>query len=382
VASREGKTEAPTQKRKREARKKGSTVKSVDLSGWLTLLVCTYAVPATVRATTKVVEGSLLAVGNIANRPNPADVVPALGDALQGGLFAVMPILLLCLLVGTLSHFGQTGLVLSLHTLKPDFKRINPFQGLKRLFSPKSVWETIKQLAKSMAIAWVARPHIVAISDRLTAHGRIGLDQGLSASAAELTGMVRGVCWVIVGIAIVDYGYQRRSHMRDMRMTKQEIRDEMRQSEGDPQVKQRIRAMQMTLASNRMMADVAGATVVITNPTHIAIAIRYDAGRGGAPKIVAAGVGAQAARIRERAVGARVPIVESKPLARALWRSCEVGEEIPLVLYEAVAKVLAFVRRLRGGVLAASPLPLPRQFDVERTMLDAIPTRRNKRRLI
>jgi flagellar biosynthetic protein FlhB len=382
MASREGKTEAPTPKRKKDARKKGGRPKSPDLSGWATLLTCTYVVPSTIHSVQKVVMQSLLTVGTLADQPDAHDVVPALGAALQGGFFAAMPILLVCLLVGTLTHFGQTGLVLSLHPLKPDFKRINPVQGVKKLFSMRSVWETGKQIAKGIAIAWVARPHIESITARLTNNGRVGLGQGLSASITELVAMIRGTCWVILIIAIIDYGYQRRQHMRDLKMTKQEVRDEMRNSEGDPQVKQRIRAMQGALAMNRMMSSIGDATVVITNPTHIAIAVRYNVADSGAPKIVAAGVGALAARIRERAHAAGIPIVESKPLARALWRSCDVGEEIPIALYEAVAKVLAFVRRLRGGVLAASALPLPGNYDVERTVLDSIPTRRHRRQSV
>ena len=382
MASREGKTEAPTPKKKKDARKKGGRPASSDLSGWATLLACTYAVPATINSTREVVVRSMLAVGNMATHPDAAMVAPALGEALKGGLFAVMPLLLLCLLVGTLTHMAQTGLVLTLHPLKPDFKRINPFQGLKKLFSMKSVWETMKQIAKAGAIAAVAKPHIEAISARLTEHGRIALSAGLSASVSELVALIRSVCWVVLLIALVDFAYQRRSHMKDLKMTKQEVRDEMRNSEGDPAVKQRIRAMQNALATNRMMSSIGQATVVVTNPTHIAVAIRYEVGAGGAPKILAIGVDALAARIRERARDAGVPIVESVPLARALWRACDVGDEIPYVLYEAVAKVLAFVRRLRGGVLAASALPLPRGYDVERASLDAIPGRKNRRQLV
>jgi len=381
MASREGKTEAPTPKKKKDARKKGGRPSSSDLSGWATLLACTYAVPATINSTREVVVRSLLAVGNMADHPEASQVAPMLGEALKGGLLAVLPILLLCLLVGTLTHMAQTGLVLTLHPLKPDFKRINPFQGLKKLFSMRSIWDTAKQVAKAAAIFAVAKPHIEAIAARLTEHGRVALSAGLSASVSELVALIRSVCWVVLLIAIVDYAYQRRSHMKDLKMTKQEVRDEMRNSEGDPAVKQRIRAMQNALATNRMMSSIGEATVVVTNPTHIAVAIRYEVGVGGAPKILAIGVDALAARIRERARDAGVPIVESVPLARALWRACDVGDEIPYVLYEAVAKVLAFVRRLRGGVLAASALPLPRGYDVERASLDAIPGRKNRRQL-
>lgn len=381
MASREGKTEAPTAKKKKEARKSGERPKAADLSGWATLLACTYAVPSTIRAVRGVVTKAMYAVGGMTSQPDARDVVPALGAALRGGLDAMLPILLVCMLVGTVTHFGQTGLVLTLHPLKPDFKRVNPIQGLKKLVSMRSVWETLKQLVKSVAIAKVAQPHVSAIAAHLTDHGRVALGPGLSASAAELVAMIRGTCWVVLVIAAIDFAYQRRNHAKDLKMTKQEIREEMRGSEGDPQVKQRMRALQNALATNRMMAGIGSASVVVTNPTHIAIAIRYDLAAGGAPKIVAAGADALAARIRERAHAAGVPIVESKPLARALWRSCDVGEEIPYVLYEAVAKVLAFVRRLRGGVLAASALPLPRHYDVASGILDAVPSRIHRRKL-
>ena len=161
-------------------------------------------------------------------------------------------------------------------------------------------------------------------------------------------------------------------------MTKQEVRDEMRNAEGDPQVKGRIRSLQMAMARSRMMSAVPGASVVVTNPTHIAVALLYDPAAGGAPRVVAIGVDAVAARIREKAAEAKVPIVEAKPLARALWRACDVGDEIPFTLYEAVAKVLAFVRRLRSSYMPSGPMPLPRTYNVDASVLDAVPDRRKR----
>jgi len=194
-------------------------------------------------------------------------------------------------------------------------------------------------------------------------------------------GMVRVVCWSVLVVAMADYVVQRREKRTNLMMSKQDVRDESKNAEGDPQIKGRIRSMQMAVARRRMMAAIPEASVVITNPTHISVAIKYDPATGGAPKIVAVGVDAVAARIREKARAAGVPIVESVPLARALWRTCDLGDEIPVVLYEAVAKVLAFVRRLRGGLLAGSvtALPLPRSYHVDRETLDALPAR-NKRR--
>ncbi len=379
MGKREGRTEAPTDKKRRDARKKGTTSKSQDLGPWIVLLVATYVIPSTIGALGEAATDSMSVLHQLSVTPDPMVAVKQFGETLQAGLLGVLPFLSICMLIGVVSHVGQTGLVLSLHPLKPDFKRINPMQGLKRLFSPRSVWETGKQMAKGSIIGALCWPKVTAISDQLTAKGRVPLMEGVSASAKALVGMTRTTCYAILAIAIADFAFQRRIKILDLRMTKQEVRDEYRNSEGDPHVKQRIRALQQAMSRSRMMNDVGTASVVVTNPTHVAVALRYDAGAGGAPRVVAAGVGALAARIRERAMDAGVPIVEAKPLARALYRSCEVGDEIPVTLYEAVARVLAFVRRLRGSILSASALPLPRQYAVDETMLESITGRRHRR---
>ncbi len=379
MSKREGKTEAPTEKKKKDARKKGTISKSQDLGPWITLLVATYVVPATIGATSKVAIGSLASLRAISAQPDSQKAVDLLGQAMFGGLMALLPFLGVCMLVGVVTHVGQTGLMLSLHPLKPDFKRVNPIEGTKRLLSPKSLWETGKQVAKSVLIGWLSWPHINRVAENLTGGGRVPLMDGLSESARALMAMTRAICYAIIVVALVDFMYQRRSKVMDLKMTKQEVRDEMRNSEGDPHIKQRIRSMQMALSRSRMMADVPTASVVITNPTHVAIALRYDPLSGGAPKVVAAGIDNVAMRIREKAREAGVPIVEAKPLARALWRACEVGDEIPAQLYEAVAKVLAFVRRLRGSILSATVLPLPRQYHVDDTLLEGVTGRRPKR---
>ena len=380
MGKRDGKSEAPTHKKKQDARKKGTVSKSADLGPWITLLVATYVVPSTIASITRSSMTSFSALRGVSAQPDANKAVDLLGQSLRSGMMAILPFMLICMLVGVVTSLGQTGLVLSLHPLKPDFKRVNPIQGIKKLFSMRSVWETAKQVAKGSVIAWLCWPHIRSISEQLTEHGRTPLWEGLRQSGHALVGMARGTCYAIIAIAMVDFVYQRRNKILDLRMTKQEVRDEMRSSEGDPQMKGRIRSMQASMSRSRMMSAIPSASVIITNPTHVAIAIRYDAAVGGAPTVIAAGVGALAATIREKAREAGVPIVEAKPLARALWRSCEVGDEIPVALYEAVAKVLAFVRRLRGGILAASTLPLPRQFHVDEQLLEALPARRHLKR--
>ncbi|CAB4604628.1 MAG: flagellar biosynthesis protein FlhB [Actinomycetes bacterium] len=379
MSKRDGKTELPTQKKKRESRQKGTVAKSQDLGPWIALLVGTYLVPLTVGSTAEVASDALGPMRELARQPDPNEVAGLLGDALLGGLIAMLPMLALCLVIGVVVQMAQVGLLLTLKPLKPDLRKIDPIQGLKRLFSAKSLWDTAKQIAKAGVIAWLCWPQVMRIADVLVRNGRVPLMEGLATSGDALLGMTRTTCYAVIVIALIDYGYQRRSTLLDMKMTKQEVRDEMKNSEGDPFVKGRIRQLQVAMARSRMMNDVPTASVVITNPTHVAIALRYDPATGGAPKVVAAGIDNVALRIRERAREAGVPIVEAKPLARALWRACEVGDEIPAPLYEAVAKVLAFVRRLKGGILAASTLPLPRQYHVDEGFLEGITGRRRKR---
>lgn len=376
----EGKTEAPTPKKKQEAKKKGTVAKSVDLGPWLVLLVATYLLPWLIGSVGGAVVDALTALRDLAAEPDMGDALQLFAAAMRAAFVAAMPFMAAVVLLTVVTQMAQTGLVLSLHPLKPDFKRLNPIAGVKRLLSPKSLWETAKQVVKALLVGWIAWPHIVAIHDLLVGHGRVPLLAGLSATAAEIMAMTRSIAWAVVGVGLFDYAFQRRSTILDLKMTKQEVRDEMRSSEGDPQVKQRIRSLQMAMTRSRMMSAVPGASVVVTNPTHIAVALVYDPAVGGAPRVVAIGVDAVAKRIREKAAEAKVPIVEAKPLARALWRACEVGDEIPVTLYEAVAKVLAFVRRLRSSSLPSSPMPLPRLYNVDQTALDAVPDRRRRAR--
>lgn len=378
MGKREGKTEAPTQKKKTDARKKGTVTRSADLAPWVVLLLATYLLPALIGNVSNVVAGAMASLRSMAEQPTGADATRVMVVALKAGLLAVLPFLAALSGIGLVVNLAQTKALVSLHPLKPDFKRINPLKGLQRMFSPQSIWELAKQVLKSVVVGWVAWPHVDAIFATLSANGRVPMLTGMAAAGAELMGMTRTICWAVLLIAIVDYAYERRNKILDLKMTKQEVRDEMRNAEGDPQMKGRIRSLQMSMSRNRMMNNVPNASVVVTNPTHVAVALQYDPALGGAPRVIACGVGAVAAKIRERAIEAGVPIVEAKPLARALWRSCEVGDEVPIALYEAVAKVLAFVRRLRGTLVPASPMPLPRTYHVDAAFLDGIKGQRRR----
>jgi flagellar biosynthetic protein FlhB len=372
------KTEPATAKKKRDSRQKGQVAKSQDLTAWTSLLVGLYLIPMTVGRMADVFNGSLNDVRAMTTVPEPDATVRLVGVGLRDGFLAAAPMMLVVMLVSVVTSLAQTGLILSGKALKPDFKRVSPKQGIQRLFSVRSAWETGKQLLKMMIVFAIGWPRVVELVETLAGRGRLGFSDALPAAGASALGLVRAITWTVFLLSLADYGYQRYQNIRDMRMTKQEVRDEHKQAEGDGSVKARMRAMQRSMARNRMIADMGLADVVITNPTHIAVALRYDVARGGAPRILASGAGSLAERIRERAKDAEIPIVEAKPLARALWRACDVGDEVPATLYEAVAKVLVFVRQLDRLMSANRHYDLPRASSVPEEQLAAIPRKRRR----
>lgn len=372
------KTEKPTPKKKKDSRKKGQIAKSQDLTAWTSLLVGLYLLPLTVGRIGRVVSGSMNDMRSMTSSPEKSAALDMLGTSLRDGFIAVAPLMATVMVVSVVASMAQTGPMLELKPLAPDFKRINPKSGFKRLFSVRSLWETVKQVLKMVIITMIAWPRVMDLVDLLSKRGRIGLAEALPPAGDTVLGLVRAIAWTVFVLSLADYSYQRYQHNRDMRMTKQEVRDEFKNSEGDGSVKARMRQMQRSMARNRMITDMGQADVVITNPTHIAVALQYDAERGGAPRVLATGAGALAQRIRERAAEVEIPIVEAKPLARALWRACDVGDEVPVMLYEAVAKVLVFVRKLGMQMSAYRPLDLPRESQVSEELLAAVPRKRRR----
>ena len=375
--SKSDKTEKPTAKKKRDTRQKGQIAKSQDLTAWAGLLVGLYVLPWSIGGLADVTTEAFAIMRGTSNEPSPDLAVRMLADTLRGGFLAVAPLMAVVAFASIAATLGQTGLVLSLKPLKPDVKRISPKQGIQRLFSVRSLWETAKQMIKVTIVIAIAWPRVTGLVEHLAGHGRLPLASALPAAGSDMLGLVRTIAWVVFVLSFADYGYQRYQHGKDLMMTKQEVRDEHRNSEGDGMIKGRMRAMQRQMARNRMLADMGDADVVITNPTHVAVAIRYDASRGRAPVVLASGANDMAKRIRERATESSIPIVEAKPLARALWRACDPGDEIPAVLYEAVAQVLAFVRRLdRHLALAGRRHTLPSHTTRHHDLLDAVPRKR------
>ena len=268
-----------------------------------------------------------------------------------GGLMGVVaialgPLLGLLIVAGLLTGVMQGRHTWSATRLKPKWSKLNPFAGLKRMFGPQGWVEFLKTLAKTGAVliacVLVVRPHLAALP---TTVGMDPAELGRT-SVGLITQMIGSVLVVVIVIAAADWIYQHRTFLAKMRMSLQELRDEHKDSEGDPQIKARQRQLGMARARNRMMAAVPTASVVITNPTHFAVALRYDHGAMRAPVVVAKGVDTLAFRIRAVAEGAKVPVVESPPLARALYASAQVERPIPIEHYAAVAEVISFVMGL------------------------------------
>ncbi|MGY1668484.1 EscU/YscU/HrcU family type III secretion system export apparatus switch protein [Geodermatophilus sp. SYSU D00696] len=339
------KTEKPTPKRLKEARKEGQIPRTQELGTWAGVAVASALLPMLVGNTFDEVGRLFVQVGTVIEHPEVSRVDPLLGQALSAFLATVLPVALALLLTGVLASAAQGGVALATKGMKPTLKKLNPLPGIKRMFGTHGLWEATKAVIKTIALGVV----VVTTSDRaqelVSASGALPLSAVTSAVADSAVLMFRVVAVTGLGIAIADYVVVRVQTMKKLRMTKYEIEQEHKNSEGDPHVKGHRRSMQLAMSRNRMMAEVAEADVLLVNPTHVAVALRYEPERG-APRVVAKGADEVAARLRERAAEARVPMVQDVPLARALHASCELGQEVPPQLFTAVARVLAFVMQL------------------------------------
>jgi flagellar biosynthetic protein FlhB len=342
-------TEEATPKRKEDARKKGQVVRSMDLPPAVGLLAGVLVLRMTAPAAWGDFAGVLKSgLGTIA-RPDLSarDAVGLVSQSMAGGMLAIVPVLAALLVGGVATGLLQTGFVVSTKALAPDFSKVNPLTGMKRLFSPKVGFELLKMVLRLVIFIAVAVGVAQNVIAQIMALGMTGIGGvGGILGDAIFTLMLR-VAVAGALLAALDYGFQRWQFNKNLKMTKQEIRDEMRQSEGDPQIKSRIRRLQRERARKRMMSEVPKSTVIIANPTHFAIALRYESGKTRAPIVVAKGKDLLAQQIKAVAAQHGVPIVENPPLARSLYASVAVGHEIPYQMYRAVAEVLAFIYRLK-----------------------------------
>jgi flagellar biosynthetic protein FlhB len=343
------KTEQPTAKRKREARRDGNLARSTELVVWAQMLAAAFLLPASFALGVGSLRQVMVRVGALVSQPDPDAAFGLLGTALTGGVLAVAPLALGMVAIGLIGNFAQTGFAFSGKAMRPKFDRVNPAKGLKRLLSPHSAWEAAKAALKLAVLTAVAWPGVSNLGAALSTGGRVPSGEVLAAVASATVNLIRATAVAGLALAVLDYGFQRRRVRKGMMMTRQEIKDEYRQSEGDPMTRSRIRQRQMEVSRNRMMAAVAVSSVVVVNPTHIAVALEYRP-ELGAPRVVAKGQGFIAQRIREEAEKHNVPIVRDVPLARTLHAACKLGQAVPADLYEAVARLLAFVFNLKRGI--------------------------------
>ncbi len=359
-------TESATPKRLEEARSKGQIPRSRDLSAAAVLMTGCVGLSALGSQIGGDLH-SLMRRGLTLTREQALDselLVPTLGSAALDGLLSVVPILGLLLLAALLAPLVLGGWSFSTEALMPQLNRLNPLSGIKRMFAMRSLVELMKALAKFGVVAVVASLVLWRDAPALLALGREPTTQAIL-HAVQLSGSAFIlICAGMLLIAAFDVPYQLWQYAKQLKMTREEVQREMKESEGSPEVKGRIRQVQQQMARQRMMADVPKADVIVTNPTHFAVALKYDDKRMRAPIVVAKGVDLVAARIREVANEHAVPIFEAPPLARVLYRNVDIGGEVPSSVYVAVAQVLSYIYQLKTARRTGTEPPPPPVVDV------------------
>src|SRR3989339_325190 len=361
------KTEEPTPHRLREAREKGQVAKSKEITTAVLLLLSYVLFRYMGEFMWKELAGMAVALFNmvphVANEFSLAMIGYIFLIGLRGFAFTVTPIFAITFVAALIAEALQTGFVVAMDPLSPKLERVNPLEGFKRMFSIQGAVETIKSILKILIVFWIVwtavrddLPYIIVLIE-----GQPWDLLVLGGSIAYNVAMRVGLFYIV--IAILDYLYKRWEYMRNLKMSRQEVKEEYKRLEGDPMVKQRMRDLQRQVAQQRMMASVPKADVVVTHPTHVAVALNYKTKQMKAPLVLAKGLRKAAEAIKKIAEEHEVPIVENEPLARSIYRTTDVGEEVPRELYQAVAEVLAYIykmKRERAARRKATLAPQPR----------------------
>ena len=341
-------TEQATDKRMKEVRSKGELSKSQDVTTWLGVGAAALMLPSTITAASRAATAQLHAAAGIIANPDPGRAMAALEEGLGSLAGTLTPMLAVVVIAAVAGNAVQGGI--HVKKFKAHTEQFNVFAGIKRTFGVQALWQAVKTVAKTGVVALVLYSVIQGLMPVLLGSGAMPLSALLTEAGGGVASLVQMAVFAGLGLAAADVFVVVRRNRKKTRMTLKEVKDENKNSEGDPHIKSQRRSRQMAMSRNRMIAAVAGADVVLLNPTHIAVALKYEPGKS-APRVVAKGSGTVAARIREEADKQSVPMVRDIPLARALHAACEIGHEIPAELYAAVAGVLAFVMQLgaRGG---------------------------------
>lgn len=377
-------TEPPTPKRRREARQEGRVARSPDVNGWLAILAGSLLFPwlySDARGRLLAVTGSAAAV---MGHPTTAGALAVLEGGLRQFLvFSAMAGGAL-MAIGVAGSLAQVGRAASFKAARPRLSRLSPKGGIQRMFSPTAAWELVKQLLKLIVLAAIAYGSLRTLVDTVAGRTPVSLTPLLDYAGSSLLTFIRTVALIGLALGVVDYGIQRYRLNQSLKMTKQEVKDERRAQEGDPYVKADLRRRQYAISRSMIMAAIKTADVVVTNPTHFAVALQYDPSGAGAPRVVAKGVDGLAVRIREEAARHGVAVVEDPPLARYLHATCEVEQPIPVAVYVAVARLIAFVYSLspsaRGLGVHRRPYSVVPEIDATGNGPPAAATARRRRR--
>lgn len=349
--SSQDKTEQPTGKKLSDARNKGNVPQTREIPSVLILAgglgVLFFAGSWMFGRLTEMMRAMYQRAGTL--EMAPATMHAFFWEVFANCVVVLIPIMLMVMIAGVVGNVAQFGFLFTMEKLTPSLPNLNPLNGLKKLFSLRSLVELAKSIVKLIIIGTVAYIVINRYLDQIPGLMRLSVGHILAFIGQVSFQLGLYTCMVLFFMALLDFAYTKWQYKYDLKMTKQEVKDEYKQREGDPSVKARIRSVQREMARRRMMEAVPDATVVITNPTHLAIALKYAEGMQ-APMVVAKGAGFVAQQIKAIAAENDVPLVENKPLARTMFKSTEIGDFVPAELYRAVAEVLAYVYRLKGLV--------------------------------
>jgi flagellar biosynthetic protein FlhB len=376
------KTEEATPRREDKAREDGEVPRSRELTTFLMLLGGVIGL-AGMGPILYGQLGTVMEQAFLFDRQQAFDTTPMLVSALDSGqrmLFTIMPLFLLLAVIALVAPALLGGWLVSAKAMQPKISKLNPVKGLKRIFALQALIELAKALAKTVLVGGVGAAFLYYNIGKFFSLMTLPIHQALATAlmmAAQAAGLM--VLSLIV-VILIDVPFQLYSHAKKLRMSKDEIKREHKESEGDPQVKGRIRQQQQAMARGRMMSQVPDADVIITNPTRYAVALKYQEGQMGAPRLIAKGADAVAAKIREVGEASHIPRLEAAPLARALYQHVDLDAEVPAQLYTAVAEVMAWAYRLKhiadqGGEVPPTPnnLPVPPEMDSRQSGGEASP---------
>lgn len=344
------KTEDPTPKKKKDARKQGNIAKSSEVNTamtFLAILVIVYTMSDFVVFEIKNFIVNILS-GNLNMTINDNTIKVLLFKIILSFIKIVLPICLIIMVFGIIGNLIQTGFFFSGESLKPKFSKLNPINGLKNMFSLKALVNIVKSIVIITVMISIGYSFVNKNFEGIMKSGEIYTPYLFDTIVELIKNILGSMAMVVVVVAVLDYAYQKYTHNKELKMTKQEVKEEYKQMEGDPQIKGKIKQKQRQMATQRMMQAVPSSTVIVTNPTHISIAIRYEQGVDKTPVVVAKGADAIALKIREIAKSHDVPIIENVPLARLIYREVEIDQEIPEEMYKAVAEVLVAVYKIKN----------------------------------